>query len=772
MTGDLMFNCFSASRENIPCPASFHLVDPLAMVPDPTDDRTTVRTWPGRPEKGRFYLHTEEFADDFASTPRPVPEFWVGGHLFFTAHLPHRYGDVGWTGHGVHRTLYANAGWYPQVVDDASGVDRPVVATWDVTVSGPGVVVLNGAVGTGESHWTGISDRVALAILPDGRVDHVGGLTIVDTPGPTPASHPLGHRLLAAVAPATLPAADPGPLAAAIGAQPVTVVVDTDLRHLARPAPGMVYLSDRAFRLLGIFRPYHARAVRQAMLSAATPLPSGWDRDFVADALTRTLPAPDLRRDFAFLAWNPVVDALLNDGTLPYYDDFFDEAFDDDPELLDVIEARTPARTASRQLDALLGPGAALGEASRLLGDQAADPTAPDPVPAALRAGWLTRYDRQQDYEIVRSREHGVERATAIRRDAVPTAPPEVVTVDVDGKPAPWLTKAGPDAENIVSESSVPVTRVRVDPNSEVAERTRANDHWPLRWDTILSGGLSGFSPTQSNLDAWGELVLRPQGDTRSLAIADLEHDTEDLLTLGGGYVYGFGPLVDRLSRTEHLFFSVSGSWLDPAFRPTTNGQYAVGAYASWSWETRQDRALSGHRLSGSVSGGFVPGSAERWAAAGVGATQLVPISPRQVLAVRVKAGWATGDVAHRLLPLGGGDNLRAVPEALYVANERLVTNLEYRLALFRNAEIPLPLLWASELQVAPGLEAGSAWADDGTRLAAVGGTLGIHAIADGFGARPTLAGVTVAMPLWSTSTWGTTPLSRLQVYVQFDQGF
>ena len=43
------------------------------------------------------------------------------------------------------------------------------------------------------------------------------------------------------------------------------------------------------------------------------------------------------------------MDAILNDGSLPYYGDLFSEAFFDDPELLDRFEGRTPARAAARR---------------------------------------------------------------------------------------------------------------------------------------------------------------------------------------------------------------------------------------------------------------------------------------------------------------------------------------------------------------------------------------------------------------------------------------
>lgn len=772
--GVLEVRCRGQDGSFIPCPTTLHLIDALAMLPFPTDDRISVRTWVRRADAGEA-VAAPVVAPFVAPVAGPIgaPVVAPPQYTFQTA-LPHRYGDVGYSGRGVRAALHANGGWYPQLVDDASGVDRLVIADWDVTVSGPGVVVINGAVGYGSSHWAGTSDRAALAVLPHGRVHMLPStsLTLVDLPGLTPTSHALGRRLLEAIAPTSdrlaLPGDQPGAISRLM--QPVTLVQGTDLLHLARPAPGMVYLSDRSFRLVWLFRPYHARGIRQALIGAATPLPSGWDRDFVADAVARSLPVPDLRRLLSWLAWNPVVDALLNDGTLPFYSDIFAEPFEDDPQLLDRIEARTPARAASRQLDDLLGPGAALAEAGRMLGDLGCagpptpDSTCPrDPVPAALRIGWRTRYDPDQDYAIERERGHPV----AVVRTAEPGAPAEVVVVTADGQTHAWLTGTGSDRLKVDDRDAVRVDSAHID------EQSRGNDRWPARWDVILSGGVAGLSPTQGNLHFWGDLLLRPQGDTRSLGIGAIEHDEQDILTLSVGYIWAFGPLQNRQRRAQRLLFLVEGSWLDPAFRPTTAGAYAMGGTLGWSWETRQEEALSGHRYSASIGGGAVPGSTEQWASTGLAATQLFPISPRQVLAVRGKAGWASGDVEHRLLTLGGAEDLRSIPESLFVGNEKVIANVEYRAALFRNAQIPLPLLWGTELQVAPGVELGSAWANDGSFLAAAGVSLGVHGVYDALGGRPMLAGVTLAAPVWGTApVWAESPVDALQVYIDFNQGF
>ena len=742
IAGTMRVHCEDAAGSTTPCPSTLHLIDPLAQLPDPPDDHTALRTWVGRPNRG---VVTWE-----ATTEHPAHPELNAEPLSFRTLLPLRYGDVGYAQRSDHAATYANAGWYPQLMDGAGVVN----ARWSVTVHGEGVVVVNGAVGQDHAHWEGEADRAALAVLPRGRIhEPEPGLTLVTERGLTPITRRSGRRLLTQVHTELTP---PGE-----APEPIALVQNTDLRHLVRTAPGMVYVSDRTFRLLWLFRPYHARAVRQAILESTTPLPSGWDRAFVADAVARSLPAPDLRRSLGWLTWNPAVDALLNDGTLPFYGDIFPEAFEDDPQLIDVIAGRIPARAAARQLDDLIGPGAALREAHR----RTDAPDAASEVPEALQRAWQIRYDIDQDYAVRTERA----RAVAVDRKAAPDAPAEVVTLTLNGERTPWLTAGGAESRPLPPGT----TEVRIDPEAHVADRSRANDRWPARWDVILSGGVDGISPTQRNIDVWGDLLLRPHGDTHNRAIGIAEHDQQDILSLSGGYIRTFGPLLNRQVRAHRILALLSASYLDPAFRPTTAGAIAVGASLSWTTDTRtDDAAMHGRRVGAAVSGGLVPGSDERWASAGVSATQLVPVTPRQVLAVRAKAAWASGAVEHRLLTLGGAGDLRSVPTSLYLANEKLVANVEYRVALFRNAQIPIPLLWWTELQLAPGAEYGVAWRDDGTMAQAVGGSLGIHTLGDGLGARPMLFGGTAAVPLWTDGLPALHPIQNVQIYLDFAQPF
>jgi hypothetical protein len=107
------------------------------------------------------------------------------------------------------------------------------------------------------------------------------------------------------------------------------------------------------------------------------------------------------------------------------------------------------------------------------------------------------------------------------------------------------------------------------------------------------------------------------------------------------------------------------------------------------------------------------------------------------------------------------------VAQSAVVGNERIDGTFEYRVALLRNASIPLPLLWLSDIHLSPGIDAGVAWRDE-ERWAAVGASLGLHALADVLGAQPYLAGVTVAAPIWTDGLAPGAP----QVYIDFSHAF
>lgn len=696
------------------------LVDPLAALPVPDDDRGRLRAFPGRVSVGEVRWE-------------PV----APGEWRFTARLPRRYGDVGGTRDG----LRANGGWYPQPVDPSG---RPRVADWEVRVTGGATLVLNGAVGEGEVRWAGRSDRAALAVVPGAAHADGDGWTWIE-PG---RAEPRARERLAE----TLDG---------LGVEGLVVVVGPDFERVARAAPGMVYLSERAFRLSGPLWRFHLTATREAALTAGVPVEEAWDRAFVGAARAAALPTPDVRRALGWASWIPVVDALLYDGTLPYYGDLFDEAWPTTATLDDGLDPRPPARAVARQVDAAAGPGAALALAERRV---AGAPLPEAALAAGLDARWVASWSSPPlegvDY---RARVQG--RTVRVTRIAPAEAPPEPVEILVDDEPVPahWLGP-GPAVETFTLAE--PPRRVAVDPEGHLRDADRANDRWPSRWTTTLSGGLYDLSITDLSFSLVGVAAIRRQNDSHNVYVLGAEHDPQDLIGLSATWVHYVGPALDRQRRVHRFAVGGSTSLLDPAFRPTDDGTLAVGGGVAWAWDTREgDHAYRGHKLWAGVGAGAIPGSPDRWASAGGGGVVLVPLHPRHVLALQGKAGWASGDVGHRLLTLGGATDVRAYPVDAEVVNLRLLGSAEYRWSPLRHASLPLPLMWLDEVQLAPGVDVGQGWRD-GEPLLATGATLGVHTVVDLVGARPVFTGVTVAVPAGPLEGGGP------QVYLEFSQPF
>jgi hypothetical protein len=690
------------------------LADPLASLAVPAGDRERLRTWPVAPSTARL---------TWRATPGLGANTWT-----FEAELPERYGATGWTARGG---LRADGTWYPRPVD-AGGI--PLVATWDVTVRAARAetVIVNGAVGTAEARWRGEADRIGLAVTRAPAIEQ-GRLTGTGLRGRQPA------MVTRAVTDWPLPSPPR-----------VALVVTEDYQRLATAAPGLVFLSHRAFRVTGGLVAYHLPAVRRAILAAAAPLSRDWDRRFVASALLDGAGRPSVRKLLGWAAWNPIVDQLLYDGTLPYYAEIFDEVSEQPPGATGM-----PPRAAVAQLDDLRGPGAAEGLARLMLtGMSREDAASSLALPPAVVAGWGVAWPRGTDYRATRR---------AVERSAPPDAPAEVVIVEVDGQKRAW--EAGPGPSSLPIEAGA--GRVRADPAAHADDADRSNDRWPATWTTVASGWIDDVDLTGRTFSLWADLAFRRRNDTRNVFLLDVAHDARDLAAVGAGWVHALGPLVDRRRRTQRLYLLAGPSVLDPAYRPTPFGSVAVGSTLGWTWDTRDSdtTAMHGHRLGAALGAGFVPGSDERWASAGGGSTLLVPLHQRHVVALRGSAGWASGEVEHRLLSLGGADAVRSLPAGAVVGNERLLAMTEYRWAVLRHGSVPLPLAWLDELQLAPGVEAGTTWLG-GEAMTALGARFGVYGIGDLLGARPTLVGLDAA---WLLA--GPRP-PTLQVYLDFDHGF
>ncbi len=350
-------------------------------------------------------------------------------------------------------------------------------------------------------------------------------------------------------------------------------------------------------------------------------------------------------------------------------------------------------------------------------------------------------------------------------------APPVPVPVRIDGVESVWLADRGADVERWSLDARP--KQVVVDPQGIHRQSRFDDDRFPTRWTAILALLPYEIDLRNGRISAFAEMALRRQYDTRWVFDLAALTDPEDIVALEAGVFHYLGPLQDRRSRPYRLSLSVGPALLDPSFRPTGEGDIALGATLAATWDTRVEDLLptSGHRVSLAATGGLVPSSEERWTTAGLRAVGLVPLAGRWTAAGRVVGAVATGDVAHRLLTLGGTGDVQAIPEDRIVGDRKVGGAFELRWNAIRNASVPLPLLWASDLQVSGGLDQGVLWAADG-RYEALGWTGGLFFAGDLLGAQPAGIGAWVAGPI----AWAPGELvsgrDALQFYIRLNQSF
>lgn len=724
-----------------------HPTLPICALPLPTDDQLIRWTFPARVEAARCRLE------------QSAPGIWR-----FEVIFPRRTDAAGLVpGEG----LTVAGLWHPQPVDAAG---RPALADWTATVrsaESDAVIVLNRAVGRGAATYTGRAERLVLASRPRGRVTvpalPAGHLVLVDQ-GPR---RPRRDQRLTAL----LIDGWPGPAA------PDLVVVEADTRRrLVRPGPGVLVLSERAFRLSGPLWVQHQPPVLRGLIEAGLPVADPQLRALAAAPLAAAgAQAPDLRAMLGPFAWIPQVDSLLYDGRVPFSSEVFGEPWPSDrvaDDLAELLAPGLPGAVYAGRIAATHGPAAAEALARAL--------AAGDTPAAAFTAAGLPPPGPWPPLPPVSDLSLRVEPgALTVRRAGPADLPPAPVVVEIDGARTVWEAPAGPAATTLPLAAAPEA--VRLDPDALERQERRDNDRAPVRWTVV-----GAFFPSQLRVRGGGftaeaALVLRKAWNTRGYWDLAASTDPEDRLALGASRVQAWGPLQDRRSRPFRAWVGLGPSWLDPSFRPVRGGAWTVGGWAGAAWDTRTDPELPrrGHRLAWGASAGGVPGG-QGWASTSAGATLLRPLgTERLALAARARGGVATGEIEHRLLGLGGTDALTALPDAAAVGERLGVLNVELRAFPLQARGVPLPLVWGTDLQVGLGAEAGwlgarGARCPDGAPACvrqAAAWTASLTGMGDVFGARPTLLGVAVGVP-WALSDAALGTIGRPQLTVRLTQPF
>ena len=721
------------------------LVDPQSLLPMPADDRERRRTFPNGPEKG--WIHLESLG---------------GGRYAFHSILPSRY-DA--TGKVPGRGLYANGLWLPQ----------PLIGTalaqvdWVVDVALPpgSVAILNGVAGTSVVRWSGTAERLAIAVIPHA---YASFLTLPQGQVAVVSDHHISSRQterLEAILVDAWPSEDPPSF---------MVVVSPLRRRLVRAAPGMLFLSDRALRLTDGLWQYHVSAVRKGLLEAGlTSIADPFARAFTATALSDARAAqPDANRLLGWASWIPLVDSLLYTGSLPFYSEVFDETYPADPLRDDLAELlgpeQQPPRAVVRMIDARFGAGTSEQIARQVVAGQSFEAAlAAANISLELVTEWR-RVGSDENLHLDVRREPDRTWTARVERQGTVEAPPIAVPIRLEGLETVWQAQGGADDESWTFDTK---PKIVVDPQGIVRQSRVDDDRFPTRWTVVVSALPYELDLRGERISAFADVALRRQYDTRWVYNLTAITDHEDIIAFDAGVNRYFGPLQDRRTRPYRLSLSAGPAFLDPAFRPTEGENVALGASLAAAWDTRVEDLLptSGHNITLATTGGFVPSSDQRWSSLSLRALGLAPLAGRVTGAARVVGAVATGDVAHRLLTLGGTGDVQAIPTDRVVGDRKVGGAVELRWNAIRNASVPLPLLWGSDVQLSAGIDQGVLWSDE-QQFSAVGWTGGAFLVGDILGAQPAGIGVLVAGPL----AWAPDDLvvdrNDLQIYIRLDQAF
>lgn len=721
--------------------AGLQWVDLLSRLPVPTSDRIQQRTFSHQVEEGFVRLESPK------PTNRP-PSF----HTI----VPRRMGASGLVpGHG----LFLNGLWHPHPVMDG----RSALVLWDVTLEIPddAVGVLNGNVARGTLKWSGTADRLALAVVPNGRVtQHSFGplakVTVVDHGIP----RPIRDLRLKAIAMTGLDHSISRPF----------VVVDAPLRRrLIRTGPRTLFLSDRAFRMSGQQWKNHLPAVRRGLLTASLDVWDPWSRELIGSLTPPSKYSIDsMWERLRWRAFLPRVDALLYDGRSAFMSEVFEETWPSDSirdDALEVVDNPTPALSAARKLERLYGEESMRIWATAVLaGAHPDEAVSVAELPPTAIAEWR-RYPRKQDIGVtVRPEEGGW--SIRIDRDADSDAPSEPIPFRIDGDERIWTTSTGTDSLEITRTSRP--KKVAIDPEKEVLQDNRSNDTWPKPHTLTVAGYFSEINADQ--LRPTGAIYLVGRRPYASRWVHGLVVNTSAIERVGLGYSlgYGFGRLIDRRNRTWQAWTSPSAAWLDPDFDPTEPGGNAIDWTSGVRWDNRDTwpMARRGQRFSAYAGGGKIINQDVDWATTGTTTSLLAPLGPATVSASRVKMDATTANISHRKLGLGGSAAVQGLPSDLLRGQTRGVASTELRISPIRNASIPMWLLWVSQMQLSGSIDAG--WVDGS---AAAGWTTGLAFAADMFGRQPSMLGIWAAGPLWTHQTPSTDDLP-LQFYLRATQPY
>ncbi|MEZ4268817.1 MAG: hypothetical protein R3F39_20880 [Myxococcota bacterium] len=506
----------------------------------------------------------------------------------------------------------------------------------------------------------------------------------------------------------------------------MTVCAEAPLRRaLARTAPGMILVSDRAFDVtpyepirkfhrLPLVRATAALVVEDIVAPQAEPGRADQAVDLVAVDLTERWEramyggqegARELLAKGSLLA---EVDDALTAPQIPFESAFF-RGPDDTDRFRDSIELFSHRRPVGHlwreKLVDRLGAEAA--------GALAADVARGVPLPEALsRHGdgvdmaWLEAWDEgtpDRNYaidEVTRGEDdEGPFVDVQIRVDG-PVQPPEQVAVRVEGRRrAPAQASVVVDQATVTARVRSTATRPRVvlDPKRRLAESDlgrpvdpRADNLTHPRWRVLLDGFGLSLNSASGRADVIVSGFVRREADidhTFLLSVFDLERRTG----VAVDWLRSLGPKVVPNRRRLAIGVGTSISWLKPR-RGDGSGlglrlRFTLGEL---TFRSRTDpRAGVARLLAIGPTLATRDGTSDIGFAGSALLGRLIPIGGRHTLAGAFRADILLGEISSsETLGIGGPGGVRALATFARTGEMRLAGSLEWRHRYTRDVSI------------------------------------------------------------------------------------
>jgi len=662
---------------------------------------------------------------------RPLP---AGGEarldMRFEVGIPLRYGAFGCAS-GVCTLMQ---GWHPMVAQIGAGGPAdgamPARAHYDVTVRSPWATVIDGQVGGTNSLRDALYvPLIAYKKLHALEVEHRGvRIRYLSRFAPAPPSEgrvPYGienfYRVGSDAARRALDLlADLGlPLPRQV------TLCEAPLRHeIAQAHPGVVLVSDRAWRLLPLerFRKFHSFQIARALFATAfeerarafeDPRDLAWTPDAAAVFLVELLTvsryggiefARDVLRYFSFV---PDVDALIYAPKVAFSSAYFGAVEDPDRLRDDLRRFNNDLPRGKRiyeKLKDLLG-GPAMVQALRAhLRDgvpfrRAAEQAAGRPL-GEFFAQWLGAYPFVH-YEVVgvesarRGREY-VHRVQ-VRKHGKVVEPVTLWARDVGGAEITMRWNGRGRAHEFRFRSREALDVVHLDPRERLVENwpgrrddLRLDNRQPARWKFLLYRFEPRLDVVELDLGVLVDFTLRRVYDLRnSLRFSFFRTASTDWGT-GVGAARAFGELVDdnRLSTAAGVFVSAArlnerfalAAGMDP--RPGTRLGFSAGlGHDNRVWLLDPYRGW-GLGVGAGTQVTMLDDGARLWTGSGgAAAAKLFGLTPGHTLAAQLSMGGVGGDIElhSQLVGVGGPGGLIGYQSDELLGRGAAVFGVEYR---------------------------------------------------------------------------------------------